>query len=187
VIVTGDHGHLNLHTQLAINLPLVEAGLIARDAQEKTTWRAIIAPNRGLGSLYLKDPADKDAAAKARQALETYARRYPRRFRILERRELDEQWADRGAILGIEPYVGYVLDARLSPPFAEAHDRASGHGYRPDTPGMETGLIMSGFGIRRGVPLPSTSAIDVAPTIAKLLGLELPDADGQPIAGALEP
>lgn len=182
VIVTGDHGFLPMHTELAINLPLVDAGLITKGADGHPAWNAIVAANRGLGSLYVKDRSPA-TLAKARQALEKYAAAYPRRFRIVERAELDQWSADRDALLGIEPMPGYVLDARLAPPFAQPHARAAGHGYRPDTPGMETGLIAWGAGVRAGWVLPTTNTIDVAPTIAQILGLELPDADGKPIVG----
>ncbi len=185
VIVTGDHGFLPMHTELAINLPLVEAGLITRGADGHPAWTAIIAPNRGLGSLYVKDKSPA-TIAKARETLEKYRQMYPRRFRIVERAELDEWSADRDAVLGIEPVVGYVLDARLTAPFARPHPRAAGHGYRPDTPGMETGFIAYGPGVRHTV-LPTTNTIDIAPTIATILGLELPDADGKPIVGIFRP
>ncbi|MEW6323534.1 MAG: alkaline phosphatase family protein [Acidobacteriota bacterium] len=184
MVVTGDHGFLPMHTELAINLPLVEAGLIARGADGHPRWQAIVAANRGLGSLYVKEGA-AETVARARAALEAYAARYPGRFRILDRAALDALRADRDAVLGIEPLPGYVLDARLAPPFAQPHSRAAGHGYRPDTPGMETGLIVHGAGVRAGAVLPETHTVDIAPTIALLLGLDLPDADGTPIVGVL--
>jgi predicted AlkP superfamily pyrophosphatase or phosphodiesterase len=186
LIVTGDHGFLPLHTELAINLPLVEAGLITKGTDGHPSWTAIVAPNRGLGSLYVKS-RDASTLAKARQAIEKYAVSYPQRFRILERAELDRLAADKDAMLGVEPTPGYVLDARLAPPFAQPHSRRGGHGYGPDTPGMETGLIAWGGGIRRGWVLPVTNTIDVAPTIAMILGLQLPQADGKPIVGLLDP
>lgn len=187
MIVTGDHGFLPLHTELAINLPLIEAGLITKGPDQRPQWQAIVAPNRGLGSLYVREGADREAiVTRAREALSTYEKRYPGRFRILERTELDRWGADADALLGIEPMPGYVLDARLMPPFAQRHGRAAGHGYSPDTPGMETGLVLAGAGIRRGVRLPETRTLDVAPTIAVLLGVALPRAEGQPIAGALQ-
>ena len=185
LIVTGDHGFLPLHTELAINLPLVEAGLITKGADGHPSWTAIIAPNRGLGSVYVK-PASAETAAKARHALERYQALYPRRFRIVERAELDQWGADRGAVFGVEPTVGYVLDGRLAAPFAQPHSRAAGHGYRPDTPGMETGFIAYGAGIRSGWVLPVTNTIDIAPTIAQILGLNLPDAEGKPIVGVFK-
>jgi len=184
LIVTGDHGFLPMHTELAINLPLIEAGLITKGGDGHPAWSAIVAANRGLGSLYVKDKSPA-TLAKARQALEKYAAAYPRRFRIVERAELDQWGADRDAMLGVEPTVGYVLDARLAPPFAQPHARAAGHGYRPDTPGMETGLIAWGAGVRSGWVLPTTNTIDVAPTIAMVLGLDLPDAEGKPIVGVM--
>ena len=184
LIVTGDHGFLPMHTELAINLPLIEAGLIAKGADGHPTWTAIVAPNRGLGSVYIKDKAAA-TTAKARQALEKYAATYPGRFRIVDRTELDQYGADRDAVFGIEPTIGYVLDARLAPPFQQPHARAAGHGYRPDTPGMETGLIAWGAGVRAGWVLPVTNTIDVAPTVAMLLGLDLPDAEGKPIVGVM--
>jgi hypothetical protein len=186
-IVTGDHGFLPLHTELAINLPLVEAGLIKEGANGHPEWQAIIAPNRGLGSLYVRDGVNRGIlVTRAREALTKYERRFPGRFRILERAELDGWGADADAALGIEPFPGYVLDARLSMPFAQAHSRAAGHGYSPIVPGMETGLVMAGAGVRRGVRLPETRTLDVAPTIAKLLGLDLSQAEGQPMAGAMK-
>ena len=89
-------------------------------------------------------------------------------------------------MLGVEPVPGYVLDARLAPPFAQPHGRRGGHGYRHDTPGMETGLIARGAGVRRGWMLPVTNTIDVAPTIATILGLQLAEADGKPIGGVFD-
>jgi len=187
LIVTGDHGFLPMHTELAINLPLVEAGLIARGADGHPAWTAMVAPNRGLGSLYVKNPSDAATVAKARQAFEHYAAMYPRRFRIVERAELDQFGADAAAVFGIEPAPGYVLDGRLAAPFAQPHSRAAGHSYRPDTPGMETGFIAYGAGIRAGWVLPVTNTIDVAPTIAAILGLQLPQAEGKPIVGIFKP
>jgi predicted AlkP superfamily pyrophosphatase or phosphodiesterase len=186
LIVTGDHGFLPMHTELAINVPLVEAGLIVRGADGHPSWSAIIAPNRGLGSLYVKNKSD-GSMEKARRALDRYAAAYPRRFRIVERAELDEYGADAAAVLGVEPMPGYVLDGRLAQPFAQPHSRAAGHGYRPDTPGMETGFIAYGAGIRSGWVLPVTNTIDIAPTIAEILGLKLPDAEGKPIVGIFKP
>ena len=96
LIAAGDHGFLPTHTALAINLPLIEAGLITRGADGHPSWTAAIAPNHGLGSLYVKH---RSAAtiARARRALEEYAALYPGRFRIVERDELDWFGADRNA------------------------------------------------------------------------------------------
>jgi len=55
------------------------------------------------------------------------------------------------------------------------------HGYLPTNPAMKTGFIISGSGARRGAVLPEARMIDIAPTVAKLLGVRLPAAAGKPI------
>jgi hypothetical protein len=61
------------------------------------------------------------------------------------------------------------------------------HGYRPEMPAMATGFILAGPGIRRGAELPFVRQLDVAPTLAALLGVPLEAALGLPIPGVLAP
>ena len=42
-------------------------------------------------------------------------------------------------------------------------------------------FIVKGLGFRKGVEVEQRPIIDEAPTYAKLLGTELPEADGKPI------
>ncbi len=60
-----------------------------------------------------------------------------------------------------------------------------GHGYLPDHPRMHTAMVLSGYGIREGHRLGRVRNQDVAPTIANLLGLDMPDVDGQVLREAL--
>jgi predicted AlkP superfamily pyrophosphatase or phosphodiesterase len=60
------------------------------------------------------------------------------------------------------------------------------HGYLPSLPEMATGFIVSGAGVRKGQRVPLVRMLDVAPTVAALLGVELNGAAGLPIAGILE-
>jgi len=45
--------------------------------------------------------------------------------------------------------------------------------------------ILSGVGIRSGIKLQGANNTVIAPTIAKLLGLKYPYADGKPLSDAL--
>ena len=55
------------------------------------------------------------------------------------------------------------------------------HGYLPDDPKLYATFIAWGAGIRRGARLPVTDSVNVAPTIAKLLGLNFDHVDGKPL------
>ncbi len=60
-----------------------------------------------------------------------------------------------------------------------------GHGYLPEHPLMHPALILSGAGIASGKTLGHVSNVDVAPTIAALLRLDLPTATGRVLRAAL--
>jgi len=61
------------------------------------------------------------------------------------------------------------------------------HGYLPTNPKMFTSLVLSGRGIRKGATLGHVRSLDVAPTIARLLGLEMKDVEGRVLTEALVP
>ena len=57
----------------------------------------------------------------------------------------------------------------------------------PNQPGSAVGLVAWGAGVRSGMRVPSVSQIDVAPTVAALLGFDLEGVDGRPLDGILAP
>ena len=59
------------------------------------------------------------------------------------------------------------------------------HGYFPDFKEIQTGFIASGAGIKKGTVIPLMGLEDIAPLVAKLLGLDLPTAEGMLYPGIL--
>jgi len=59
------------------------------------------------------------------------------------------------------------------------------HGYLASDPDLQALFIASGRGIRPGVTLESVSNLDLAPTIARLLDLEMPAAKGKVLTEVL--
>lgn len=60
------------------------------------------------------------------------------------------------------------------------------HGYLPSHAEMKGSLILSGHGIQPGTVLKDVHNTDVAPTIGRLLGVELPNPDGKVLTEALK-
>jgi predicted AlkP superfamily pyrophosphatase or phosphodiesterase len=60
------------------------------------------------------------------------------------------------------------------------------HGYDPLKPNYRTFFMASGAGIKKGVVIPSIRMIDEGPTMARLLGLDLPEADGKVLDEIIE-
>jgi hypothetical protein len=53
------------------------------------------------------------------------------------------------------------------------------HGHLPQPDYMHATFLAAGAGIKPGARLKTVRSIDVAPTIARLLGLKLPQAEGR--------
>jgi predicted AlkP superfamily pyrophosphatase or phosphodiesterase len=183
-IVTGDHGFARVHSALQPNAVLRDAGLIDVDGNGRITgWRAI----SHRSTIRLKDPSDHALAARVESLFEELARhRHRGLFRVVRRPEIASLGGDPGALLVIEPAEGYTTAPGTNGGFLVATDRRGDHGYLPTSPPMFTGLIVSGAGIRGGIALPMTRQIDIAPTVARLLGFEFKDADGIPLLGILD-
>ena len=77
---------------------------------------------------------------------------------------------------------GYSFSGATGGPVTAAVPQQGGsHGYLASDPEMDAIFIASGFGVRRGAKLDKVANIDIAPTIARLLGVGLPTAKGQAI------
>jgi hypothetical protein len=77
---------------------------------------------------------------------------------------------------------GYSFSGALGGPVTAAVPQTRGsHGYVASDPDMDALFIASGYAVKRGANLGTIANIDVAPTIAKLLGVPLPTAKGKPL------
>lgn len=188
-IIVGDHGFLPAHASLDFNALLREKGLLSVDEAGKIKdWSAFVQGNGGAAAVYVKDSNDVALRTQVDKLLrEEISAHYDGIVRIVEREQLDQLNAFPGAIMALEATDGYYFS--LSNPKQQVlnpSDPFKGmHGYLPTNAQMATGFIASGRGIRQGVVVPSLRMLDVAPTIAALLHLDLPSAEGIPLVGIL--
>lgn len=184
-VITGDHGFSRVHALFQPNVILRDAGLLKTDEKGNVTeWQALL---HGM-AVRIQNPADAAMAERVSTLFENLARtRYKGLFRVVGGKELEALGADPGALLMFEPAEGYYLsDSFAQNSFLVGTTRRGAHGFLPTEPRMFTGLIVSGAGVRPGVPLPLVRQIDIAPTIARLLGFEMSQADGVPLVGVIE-
>jgi hypothetical protein len=77
---------------------------------------------------------------------------------------------------------GYSFSGATGGPVtSEVLQQAGSHGYLASDPDMDAIFIASGYGVRAGIHLDRIANIDVASTIAALLGVDLPGAKGKPV------
>lgn len=181
VIVTGDHGNTEVHTQIRPNLWLIEAGLRGQRLEDGH-WRATFHALGGSAFLRVQEDADADAV---RQVLERLPAAKRQLFRIIERDELEELGADPEAPFALAASPGFVIDDRADGPDMQPNPGMS-HGHHPDLADMNTGFVAKGAGIRAGASAPLLPLTAIAPLVARLLGLKSDAPDGVVYPGFLE-
>ena len=185
VIITGDHGFYRVHSAFQPNAVLRSAGLLETDANGRiVAWTAIA----HRAAIKLNDKADAAVARRVEALFRDLADGpYRGLLRVVGREEIARVGADPDALLYIEPIEGYSTAAGTTGGFLVASTRRGDHGYMPDMPAMHTGMIAAGAGIVQGLAIPLARQIDIAPTVGRLLGFDLRQAEGVPIAGMLAP
>jgi hypothetical protein len=183
IIVTGDHGMTEVHTQLRPNVWIANAGLRPSKLTADTTWDATFRALGGSAFLNVQQPIDRNVAA-VRRVLDDLPRGTRETFRIVERTELTELGSDPDAPLALAAAPGFVIDQRGEPPDQHPNPGMS-HGHHPELADMNTGLVAAGAGIRPGAAAPLLQLTSLAPLVAALLDLDFDPPDGQLYTGLL--
>jgi hypothetical protein len=88
--------------------------------------------------------------------------------------------------LAVKPGYAFSAAATGERTVVDAPEGSLGtHGYLSSDPEIQALFIASGRGITPGAKLQSVDNLDVAPTAAKLLGVELKNVDGKPLTQIL--
>jgi len=175
-IITGDHGFVNIHTQFNPNVMLAKAGLY--DDANKANWKAYFQASGGSAFLHLRNPKDKATLEKINKALAALPDGMKRLFHKLDKKQITDAQGDPNAALALAAYQGVSFGATAKGELLTAA-KGGTHGYLPtDFKEIQTGFVAFGPGIKQGVVLPLIGQEDIAPIIAKLLNLQMPNIDG---------
>lgn len=178
VFVVADHGFKAYTKEIHAALALNAAGL---------SGKAYVLNEGGSALVYLEKSQRDELLPRAVKALESVegvdrvVGRDGFRALGLPTPEHDPQMSD----LFVTAKTGYSFAGATGGPVTAAAAQTGGsHGYIASDPEMDALFIASGYGIAGGAKLDRIANVDVAPTIARLLGVSLPSAKGHalPIA-----
>lgn len=169
-LIVSDHGQQSIHRQLHAEVLLKEAKIDAS-----------VMPEGGSAMIYLKK-ATPELLAKTKAlfvgkpgvqsvltAEEAAKEGYP----------LPSQ-TDQAPDVVVFAADDYAFNGGESKTFESPSPReVGGHGYPNTNPLMQEIFIASGNGIRKDGKIPPFKNIDIAPTIAKLLGIQMENIDGK--------
>lgn len=179
IIVTADHGFERYNKVIHPAAILRKSGISPRRVQ--------IVPEGGTAFVYFNDPATASALAQEMPALfkdhegvvDVIA---PDRYSAMGWPMPDQNHHMANLVLAAKD--GYSFGGSAGgeeivtfPPFMAF----GSHGYLNSNPKMNAVFIAAGRGIRKGAKLDTFQNTNVAPTIAKLLGLKMENIDGKPL------
>lgn len=186
ILIISDHGQMDVERVICPNVYLREAGFIeVNENEEITNWDAYFSSGGLMGYVYLSRPDDKELYEKVKSYLEQLAAEKTKGFsEIFTREEVKERYHLDGEFSfviegdGVSSFKEYWKGESERSKVAE--DLYGQHGALPEKGHQPT---MFGFGpsIRKGVAIPRGNILDHAPTFAKILGVELPEAYGKAV------
>jgi predicted AlkP superfamily pyrophosphatase or phosphodiesterase len=181
--VASDHGFARVEKRINPMALLKVLGFVQTDRSGNVKeWKAVM----DGAALVLKDKSDTETLRRIKRIFTILAESPEYGIaRIYERAEIDKMGGYPDASLLLEPAEGFSIGGS---PNGDLLEKESGgtHGLPAHFPSMKASFLLAGPGIKRGVVLPESRMIDIAPTLAHILGLELSGVEGRPLREVLE-
>ena len=185
IAVVSDHGFAKVDTEVNLYRAFIDAGLITLDDKGKIkNWEASPWNSGGSSAIMLARPEDAALRAKVSELLTSLKADPKTRIAAI---------ADASAIkaMGGNPeasfYVGFQPNAYAGgfegkdAPLVGPSSSKGTHGYFPTSPFMRSSFMMMGKGVAKGRNLGEIDMRSIAPTLAKILDISLPDAELSPL------
>jgi predicted AlkP superfamily pyrophosphatase or phosphodiesterase len=181
IAVVSDHGFSKVDTEVNMHRAFIDAGLIEVDANGKIkSWEASPWNSGGSSAIILKRPSDPALLARVAKLL-TELKADPRNCisEIATANQVTEMAGNPEASF----YVGFKNNAYAGAfkgagaPIVSPSGSKGMHGYFPANDSMRSSFMMMGKNVPKGRNLGDIDMRAIAPTLARAMGLTLPDAE----------
>lgn len=182
VFVVSDHGFKAVKRQIRPNAVFAKEGLLKVEGGKVVRAHVYSVPEGGSALVYVTVPDDSGALLAKAQAVLAGVEGIDL---FVEAPEFSKyglpaptETGQMGALM-LTAREGYAFTAdSAEPAVVDAPPGSLGsHGYVASDPDLQALFIASGRGIKPGVTLDSVSNLNLTPTIARLLNLQMPEAN----------
>lgn len=187
LVLVSDHGQRDIRRVIRLNVLLADAGLLSVDKDGTVTdWEAFAFSNAMSALIYLKHPENEKLKQRVYDCLKELQQEgvygVGQVFTAEEAKEQEHLWGGFSFVVESDGYTSFS-DAAVRPLVEQFHadDYRAGratHGYLPDF-GPQPVFAAKGPDFCEHTLIERGRVIDEAPTYAKLLGVELKEADGK--------
>ncbi|MCP5118756.1 MAG: alkaline phosphatase family protein [bacterium] len=192
LFVVSDHGFAPVEKQIRPNVLLRKMGLITLDGKGEVVERkAWVHTSGGSAGVYQfeREDLERTLAQLTAQLAEIEGIESvlgPEEFAAFGLPSPEENTQQADLMLSAEPGYGFNRRADGEEVVVSTESRTGAHGHRPNQRFMHATFVAAGAHIRPGVELSEIANLDVAPTVAAILGVELPEADGRVLTEILK-
>ena len=183
IAIVSDHGFAGIHTAVNLYIPFLAAGLIQTTPSPTGTpavksWLAEPWLAGGMAAIMLHDPNDNASRDKVHTLLEKLAADPANGIEaILTSDQVAQFGGFPNAAFVVTLRAGFYTGAALTGPLLVETPGHGTHGYNPaTTPEMRASFFIAGPGIAGSRNLGLIDMRQIAPTLAHILGVSLPDA-----------
>ena len=193
IILTSDHGQLDIKRFCNPNVLLYELGLFELDENDKIiNPKAYAKPVGGSAQIFVTDKNDKETYNLIYETFSNYAKTgmygFERIYTTEEINELEHLSGDFDFVLEGDGYTAFGGKVKGSyytqPDLSDYRVSLATHGFLPDK-GAQPCMVMYGPDFKKGVQVGRRSTLDMVATLKKLFDLDMPDVDGKPIEEVL--
>jgi predicted AlkP superfamily pyrophosphatase or phosphodiesterase len=185
-VIASDHGFFPIEHDIRPNVLLRQMGLLNVADGKLGEKQAYAVSQGGACMVYILEQEHKQEIAKklaeALAQLEGVEAVFtPDRFAEIGQSAPEDDPKAPDLWLAAKSGYSFNDDHAGETPVARRAEPAGTHGYLPHHTDILGTLVISGYGVKPGTRLGHVSNLDVAPTLAMLLGVSLPTADGKPL------
>ncbi|HEX2455646.1 MAG TPA: ectonucleotide pyrophosphatase/phosphodiesterase [Vicinamibacterales bacterium] len=188
VLVVSDHGFLPISKRLQVNTLFKQERLLETDDRGRIRkWEAYFYSTGGSGFVFLKNPRDQPLVSRIREMLEKLRADPANGIRtIWSREEIAQLGSFPDAVLGIDMQSGFYTGGGHDSLLAgvamnDGRAMSGGHGFDPRRPELYASLVVSGPDARGRGNLGVVRMTQIAPTVARWLGVGLSPLADQPL------
>ncbi|EQB14731.1 nucleotide pyrophosphatase [Sphingobium quisquiliarum P25] len=181
IALASDHGFEATHSALNLFRPFIDEGLITLGADGKiASWRAMPWLSGGSAAIMLAQPQDEALATKVKALLDRLAADPANGIAsVADRQAVAKMGGNPQAAFYVNLRAGYVtgLFAGKDAPIVAPAPVKGMHGYFPGPLNLRSSFMLLGKGVAKGRDLREIDMRAIAPTLADILGIALPDAE----------
>jgi predicted AlkP superfamily pyrophosphatase or phosphodiesterase len=184
VCVVSDHGFAAVEHDVNLYAAFREAGLFSVDKDNNVTdWKAMLWPAGGSAAVMLADPKDEQLRARVKALLDKLASEPANGIdRIWSQEEVSQGRGFPSAAFLVSLKIGYEMAYSLSMPLITKPSNLGMHGYVPERAEMRSSFFIVGPRIPAGKSLGEIDMRQIAPTLAKILHIQLAGAEMGPLS-----